>query len=180
MKRHRIVAAGAIAALLLVAITAWASPYWELRQLRAAAGRHDGDAVSAHVDFPALRDSVKTQLAATVHRELGGTSGETNPIAGFGQAVALAFLDPMVDALVSPAGVIAMLENGKVNLAKRRTPAESEHQAQKDADGKPKYAVGYRSWDTFVLTWTASDGSLVFKRHGLWGWKLSGIELASH
>jgi hypothetical protein len=174
MKRNRILAAAAAVLLVLLAAFVYASPWWQLRQLRAAVERHDADAVSAHVDFPALRDSVKGQLMASVSRDLAAETN-ANLLAGLGKSMALAFLNPMVDALVSPAGVIAMMENGKVNLARRRTADAAP--PPRDADGKPAYALGYRGWDTFALTWKQSEGSLVFKRQGLWGWKLSAIEL---
>lgn len=176
MKRNRSVAICATGAvvLALLAASVYASPYWQLRQLRAAVERHDADAVSAHVDFPALRDSVKGQLMASVSRDLAAQES-TNPLVGLGKSMALAFLNPMVDALVSPAGVIAMMENGKVNLARRRSADDA--QPQRDEHGKPEYAAAYRGWDKFALTWKGSEGGLVFTRHGLWGWKLSGIEL---
>jgi hypothetical protein len=174
MKRNRILAAGAVVLLVLLGASVYASPWWQLRQLRAAVERHDADAVSAHVDFPALRDSVKGQLMASVSRDLAGETS-ANPLAGLGKSMALAFLNPMVDALVSPAGVIAMMENGKVNLARRHTAADAP--PPRDEHGQPAYALGYRGWDTFALTWQQSEGSLVFKRQGLWGWKLAAIEL---
>jgi hypothetical protein len=173
MKRTSLIASAVIILVLLAVIT-YASPYWQLHQLRDAAERHDADAIASHVDFPALRESVKGQLMASVSRDLAAETS-TNPLAGLGKSMALAFLNPMVDAVVSPAGVIAMMENGKVNLAKRRSAEDA--QPQRDEHGKPEYALAYRGMNRFALTWKGSDGSLVFARHGLWGWKLAAIEL---
>ncbi|MFS2128416.1 DUF2939 domain-containing protein [Telluria sp. Tellsp131] len=53
MNRTRILAAGAGGALLVVAATSFASPWWTLNRLRAAVERHDAEGVSAQVDFPA-------------------------------------------------------------------------------------------------------------------------------
>jgi CubicO group peptidase (beta-lactamase class C family) len=173
MKRTRLLAlAGGL--LVLFAASIVASPYWELRRIRAAVASHDADAVAAHVDFPALRASVKDQLAAVVGKD--SARADANPLAAMGQAMALAFLDPMVDAIVSPAGVIAMMENGRVSVA-RNAGREDRRRADPGA-AHTGYALSYRAWDRVALTSQKPDGgSFLFARHGLWDWKLAGIEL---
>ena len=171
MKRtHLFALAGT--ALALFAASVVASPYWELQRIRTAVASHDADAVAAHVDFPALRASVKDQLAAVVGKDIA--QADANPLAAMGQAVALAFLDPMVDAIVSPAGVIAMMENGRISVA-RNAGAEDR---RRDSGAKAGYAMSYRAWDQVALTSQKPDGgSFLFRRHGLWDWKLAGVEL---
>lgn len=44
----------------------FASPYWTLRQLRAAATTGDPDAIEKHVDFPSLRESLKAEFQAKI------------------------------------------------------------------------------------------------------------------
>ncbi|MFL6635173.1 MAG: DUF2939 domain-containing protein [Massilia sp.] len=161
MKRIPVLAAGA---LLLVAVTSFASPWWTLHSLRGAAARHDGGAVAAQVDFPALRTSVKEQMQASLKRDMG-----------YGAGLAMALVNPLVDAVVTPAGVAAMVEHGKVSIGKAHpAPAAAEPAPPSD---KPHYALRYRGWNSFAVT--ADDGgSFVFRRDGLWRWKLAGIELA--
>jgi hypothetical protein len=161
MKRIPVLAAGA---LLLVAVTSFASPWWTLHSLRTAAARHDGGAVAALVDFPALRTSVKEQMQASLKRDMGNAAG-----------LAMAFVNPLVDAVVTPAGVAAMVEHGKVSIGKAQpAPAAAEPAPPSD---KPHYALRYRGWNSFAVT--ADDGgSFVFRRDGLWRWKLAGIEQA--
>ena len=79
MNRTRFLTAGAAGALLVVAATSFASPWWTLNRLRAAVERHDAEGVSAQVDFPALRDSVKSQLLGSIARDAG-----TNAFAAIG------------------------------------------------------------------------------------------------
>jgi hypothetical protein len=173
MNRTRILSGAAIGALLAVAATSFASPWWTLHSLRTAVARHDADAVSAQVDFPALRDSVKSQLLTAISRDARDAGG--NPFAAIGKAFALAVADPLVDAVVSPAGVAAMVEHGKITIAKP-APAQ-EPAADAPPAEKPHYTLHYRGWDRFAVT--ADDGgSFVFRRDGLWHWKLAGIELA--
>lgn len=172
MNRTRLLIAGAAGALVVVAATSFASPWWTLHSLRSAVARHDTDAVSAQVDFPALRDSVKSQLLGSIARD---AVSEGNPFAAIGKAFARAVADPVVDAIVSPAGVAAMVEHGKVSIAgPAHEPAPADAAGARD---KPRYALHYRGWDSFAVT-AENGGSFVFRRAGLWRWKLAGIELA--
>ena len=171
MNRNRILTAGAMGALLVVAATSFASPWWTLHRLRTAVDRHDAEAVAAQVDFPALRDSVKSQLLGSIARDAGD---EGNTFAAIGRAFARVVADPLVDAIVSPAGVAAMVEHGKVSIG--RPTREDRTPAAEPARDKPRYALHYRGWSRFAVT-AEDGGSFVFRRDGLWRWKLAGIEL---
>lgn len=177
MNRTRVLAAGAVGALLAVAATSFASPWWTLHSLRSAAARHDGGAVAGQVDFPALRDSVKAQMQASLKRDMGNADGG-NPFAAVGTGLAMALVNPLVDAVVTPAGVAAMVEHGKVSIGKPRPEPEAADPAaeQDKPQDKPHFALRYRGWDRFAVTWD-DGGSFVFRRAGLWSWKLAGIEL---
>jgi len=173
MTRIRALAAGA---LFLVLASSAASPWWTLHRLQSAVARHDAEAVSAQVDFPALRASVKGQLLASMGRDAGKADGG-NPFAAFGSALALAFVNPLIDAVVSPAGVSAMVEHGRIAVAQpERTPADADTEPVRE---KPRYALAYRGWDRFAVT-AQDGGSFVFRRAGLWTWKLAGIEMPLH
>ena len=170
MNRTRVIAAGAAGAVLLAA-SSYASPWWELQRLRTAVHDRDAEAVSGHVDFPALRESVKAQLMISLNIET--RKAGDNPFAALGQAMAIALINPLVDAVVSPAGVMTMLEKGKVSLPKPGAAEETPTDAP-----KRDYAVDYRGWDRFaVSSKDPHGGSFIFKRQGLWSWKLAAVEL---
>ena len=176
MNRTRALAAGAVGALLVVLATSAASPWWTLHRLQSAVARRDAEAVSAQVDFPALRDSVKGQLLASMGRDVGKSNGD-NPFAAFGSALAMAFVNPLIDTIVSPAGVSAMVEHGRIAVAKpERDPEAADAEPVRD---KPRYALAYRGWNRFAVT-AQDGGSFVFRRDGLWTWKLAGIEMPPH
>jgi hypothetical protein len=177
MNRTRVLAAGAIGALLVVAATSFASPWWTLRDLQSAAARRDAAEVAALVDFPALRASVKDQVQHSLDRNLG-MAGSDNPLAKFGQALAATLVDPLVDAVVSPAGVAAMVEHGRITVAKPHAePASDAPPAPAATPAEPpRYAVHYRGWNGFAVT-ARDGGSFLFHRTGLWSWQLAGIEL---
>ncbi|WP_230537581.1 DUF2939 domain-containing protein [Janthinobacterium sp. FW305-129] len=168
----------AVAAAIALAATAYASPYYALHQIKSALAERNAEALAAHVDFPALRASVKTQLEAGMARSIEATAGSDNPLAALGQRVASAMLGKMVDAMVSPAGVVALVNKSAVSPqtdANADAPAEG---ARKKAD----YSAGYAGVNTFVVRakdGDAQQGALVLLRHGVWGWKLSSIEIAS-
>ena len=171
----KITIAAAVAAIAIAA-TAYASPYYALRQIKTALAERNADALAAHVDFPALRASVKTQLEASMARSIEATAGSGNPLAALGQSIAGAMLGKMVDAMVSPAGVVALVNKSAVSpQADADAPADG-------AQTKAAYSAGYAGVNTFVVRakdGNAQQGALVLQRHGLWDWKLSSIEIAS-
>jgi len=177
LKKITIAAAVAAAAL---AVTAYASPYYALHQIKAALAERNADALAEHVDFPALRASVKTQLEAGMARSIAATAGSDNPLAALGQSIASAMLGKMVDTMVSPAGVVALVNKSAIS-----PQADANTNADTPADGAQKkagYSAGYAGVNTFVVrakNGNAQDGALVLLRHGVWGWKLSSIEIAS-
>lgn len=177
MKKTTIAAA---AAIIAIAATVYASPYYALHQIKTALAERNADALAAHVDFPALRASVKTQLEASMARSIEATAGSGNPLAALGQSIASAMLGKMVDTMVSPAGVVALVNKSAVS-----PQAEGNANPDAPADGarkKADYTAGYAGMNTFVVRakdGNAQEGALVLLRHGVWGWKLSSIEIAS-
>ncbi len=156
-------------ALLLAALAAgwWlASPYWTLRQVAEAAKVEDADRLSAHVDYPALREDVKEKLT---ERLIGATSDD-DPAASLGRALGTALLAPMVDAFVSPAGLKAAFARMQLSEKARAATADT---------GSPKQnpRVERLGLNAFRVGDPARPGAgLLFERRGL-AWKLAGIDL---
>ncbi|WP_219115748.1 DUF2939 domain-containing protein [Janthinobacterium sp. UMAB-56] len=175
MKKTSIAAA---MAAIAIAATAYASPYYALHQIKTALAERNAEALAAQVDFPALRSSVKAQLEAGMARSIEATAGSDNPLAALGQRVAGAMLGKMVDTMVSPAGVVALVNKSAVS-----PPADANPDAPADgAQAKANYAAGYTGVNTFVVRAKdghAQEGALVLLRHGVWSWKLSSIEIAT-
>lgn len=176
MKKITIATAVAVVA---IAASAYASPYYALHQIKTALAERNADALAAHVDFPALRSSVKTQLEAAMAGSIAATAGSDNPFAALGQSIATAMLGKMVDAMVSPAGLVALVNKSAISP---QSHAETEAGAAADgAQKKADYSAGYAGLNTFVVRAKdggSQEGALVLHRHGLWGWKLSSIALA--
>ncbi|MCC2959899.1 DUF2939 domain-containing protein [Massilia sp. IC2-278] len=173
MKKTPALAAVAIAAALL-ALSSYASPYWTLHQMKTAIAEKDADGLSEHIDFPALRESFKGQMMTMMQKRLGSAGMANNPFAAMGQMMGAALVNQVVDAAVSPAGVMAMMEAGKVKPGARPAPAADADAAIETTD----YSVDYRGWSKVAISTSQQDaGKFILKRTGLWSWQLSALEL---
>lgn len=157
--------------LVLFAIAYFGSPYLAVRNLREAAKSVDADALESSVDFPAVRDSLKSQINAALVRKMSEDSSmKSNPFAGLGLMMAPAIVDHMVDSFVTPDGVAAMARGQKPNEPKA------------EADNGIEYSYSWVNLDRFRVRMRnpaqAKDGpSLLFERRGFFSWKLIRIEI---
>ena len=111
----------AVAAALIViaagALWYFNSPLWTLKGIKDAAQSRDAEALNAYIDYPALRQSLKTQLTARMAAE---ARKDQSGLGAFGMAVGSAMIGPMIDRLVSPAGMrAALLAEAQANRARR-------------------------------------------------------------
>lgn len=154
----------ALAVLLMVAGGGWlwGSPYWTLLQMKKAADARDLAALSARIDYPAVRADVKTQL----RERLGHAEGSA--LDRLGAAIAERLADPVVDAAVTPEGMRALFASAAVARAARPslTSADpSEMRVRRDALGR--------------FTLTSANGSgpeVVFELQGL-SWRVTAVRL---
>jgi hypothetical protein len=158
----------AIVILVAIIVGAWwyASPIWTLRAMRDAAKDRDQAKLSAYVDYPALRADVKHDIGDYAAAKAGKRFGEP------GRALAAyinAFGDSAVDAVVSPAGVVAMFASEQQIEAaggRVRVPVKAGDHPVIERDGFSSFRVHGED---------VSKGALVFHREGL-GWKLAGVD----
>ncbi|MFM0307661.1 DUF2939 domain-containing protein [Paraburkholderia sp. RL17-383-BIF-A] len=183
----------------------YASPYLALNNLKRAADARDTQTVNQYVDFPALRESLKQQVAALLTRRLDAHSNG-NPLAAIGAMIGVALIGPLVDAYATPDGVAALL-NG---MPPRGDPGErppAPPAANTPADGAaaspapaapavgtagngntnaapaqpPQTTAGYRGLNEFVVTYQHGAGdarySAIFQREGVFTWKLAAVNL---
>jgi len=142
-----------------------ASPYVSFSRFTRAVQTRDGAAISSHVDFPAVRASLKKQLVARFARETSGHKHWIN--------LGPTLIDAMVDAYVTPEGIAMMLANPEA-LKNLKTPRDFNFTLRKPISvWNVKYAffTGLRS---FVVD---RDGiKLRFHFTGS-GWQLYDLEL---
>lgn len=151
-------------ALVLALGAGWyfGSPWWTLRQMRAAAEAGDAAALSAHVDYPAVRESIKGQL-----KQRFGASRGLPHLGRLGGMLAGGLADAAVEAAVSPAGLDAIFS----------VPAGSAIPRAPFGLRAPEMNLRYEGPNQFRLVSPhPGGGALVFRRHGI-GWKLAGVTI---
>lgn len=152
--------------------------------MKAALAERDAAAFSSHVDFPALRDSVKQQMSGAMADSVKAVGASDNPFAAMGQAVANAMLGKVIDAMVTPAGVLAMVNQSALGNAAQDKAArgESAQAAPSGGQNRADYSAGHAGWDRFAVR--AMDGgpdqsgALVLCRRGIWNWQLCAVEVS--
>jgi hypothetical protein len=191
--------ASALVVLILVAALGfiYASPYIALNRVKRAADARDAQTVNEYVDFPALRASLKEQIAALLTRRVD-IQKSGNPLAIIGAMIGAAVVGPLVDSYATPDGVAAIL-NGipprgtpgerpprsgdEAPAAPSNVPASGVANAQPEPAPKqpPMTTAGYRDLNTFVVTYQHGAGdarySAIFHRDGLVSWKLVAVDL---
>ena len=157
MRKGRKLALAATAALLVLLAAGWwfGSPWWTLWRMRAAAEAGDAQALSAYIDFPALRASTREQLGSRLG-PLGGL------VAG-----------PALDAAISPEALRLALGKGRGSASGGGNGAGS---GRGEGSEPPDVDLSRHGASEFRVKGRHSD--LVFRRHGL-GWKLEEIRLGS-
>ena len=174
MRKGIIGIGGAILLIALAAAWYFISPAMALSGLKEAALAGDKAELEERVDFPAVRDSLKSQFKAHMLKEVA-KSGEENGFAAFGAMLAMSLADSLVDAAVTPDGIKTMVENGK--LANPQTSAAPATVAT----AKPvDWQIERQGFDRFRAVPKSEDSkgeaALVFKRDGL-GWRLIDIDM---
>ncbi|MFO7542254.1 MAG: DUF2939 domain-containing protein [Thiobacillus sp.] len=150
------------------------TPHLAVSSMRFAVETKDAAKLSGYVDFPAIKASVKASINARLASEIAKEQ-KGNPFAALGAALAASFINPMVDALVTPEGLAMMMKGDKPQ------PAGNPAQA-KASDPDADTSMAYESFDRFVVTVKKKDTTeaplgLVFNREGMFSWKLSALRL---
>lgn len=174
MNRKIIIASAAVAAAGLVA---WyfASPLIAFNDLKSAAKKGDVDRLERLVDFPAVRDSLKSQLTMVLNERMqDDPEMRDNPFAGLAMMMVPAMVNGAVDAYVTPDGMRSIVQG--------QQPAQPGSGVSRDPvdDTGVKTSFGYSGLDTFRVNVDSPDMkglSMVMHRQGLFGWELKRIEL---
>lgn len=167
-------------AVAVVGFGAWfyATPYIAMSGAEKAAKQGDAAALAGYVDFPALKASFKTNITASIAAK--NHVDPTNPMQALGVALANAFVDPLVEVMVTPQNLALMFQGKSPSLdkANRNTSGTSSSSADSDVVTK----AGYESYDRFVVQIKNEKVSkqaltLVLNREGFATWKLAGIRM---
>ncbi len=192
--RRKLLVAGGIVAAILISCY-FASPYWALYRLKRAVDRNDAIFVADRVDFPQLRESFKGAITASLARE--ATKGDADGFEALGAAFGAMLVGPMVDAFVTPEGLVQMMQGWDLDAILKEDPGPPQAgsramppEAQvRDEAGMDVSSMGYETLNRFAVTIagepdaSASENesfTFLFARRGLMGWKLAGVRIGPH
>ena len=149
------------------------APYITAYRIGSALEENDEEALSQHVDFPAVRQSLKDELNAAMAEY---AAEEDNVFASLGAMFVGAMADRVIDAIVTPAGLRRLLRDGDLESAMSDVSESGE-----DPDSSmPEVSMSYESLSSFAVTVGEDDQGdhvkLILKRNGF-SWKLSEIRL---
>ena len=170
----------ALTVVLLLALGAYvvAGPYLAINGIRTALIEQDTGRLERHVDFPALRVSIKAQMEDKLARRTGGM--QSNLAGAFALSIANNFVGSGVDAMVTPLGIGALLQGRSLWKKSLGETVDGDSYSKAVPVDPLKQAVRrYESPSRFTATVLDEDGKpmvFVFKRNGL-RWKLADIRL---
>lgn len=171
-----------IALLLALGAYVGAGPYLTVRAIRVAVKTQDAAALSRQVDFPALRASLKRQLGDRLLRE-AGPDMQSNLFGAIGLSLAGGLIGGVVDSMVTPLGLGAMMEGRKVwkRVDGGLSPQDAPGDGSIAPEPEPLHDARYRYESLSRFTATVQDDSghplvFVMTRDGL-QWRLSDIRL---
>ena len=104
-----------------------------------------------------------------------------------GAAIASAFINPMIDAFVTPDG-LAMIVRGsipdrkKIKRSAEKKPDDGTEKKSSHKDPEIETSTYYENFNHFIVafkqkTSTEDQVRLVFKREGIVSWKLCAMDL---
>ena len=172
---------GAAGVVIACVVVVWAAaPILAAQGLIRAAKAGDEARIAQLVDFPSLRESLKTELnAELITRMRKDPRIADNGLGGLAMMLAPSLLESAVDSFVTPQGVAQMVTTAGAPDPSRQDPPEPN-----DArDGSDIHqAWGYRSLNDFAVTLTDRDQpdqqlALILERRGLFSWKLAAVDL---
>lgn len=163
-----------VAVVVLFGAVYIGSPFWAARQFREAAISGDVDDLEDAVDFPSVRESLKSQVTiGMTERFQNDPEMRSNPFSGLAAMMIPTVVEKAVNAFVTPDGLSAIVKRGKLEKG----------EANVRPDPKVTYGYDYRSLDRFAVTARGPDVAVedvvkfVFERRGLFSWKLIRLEI---
>ncbi len=171
----------ALVLVLMLAVGSYvaAGPYLAINGIRTALAEQDTGKLERHVDFPALRVSIRAQVEDAIARRVGSDM-QSNIFGAIALSIASNVMGTGVDTMVTPLGIGALLQGRSMWKQSIRDTIDG------DTYGKPvpadplKSAVHhYESPSRFTATIQNEAGQpvvFVFKRKGL-SWKLADVRL---
>ena len=140
-----------LALFVLLAGYVAAGPFLTIHAIREAVRTEDSRALSRQVDFPALRSSLRVQLADALVRE-AGADAQSSLLGAIGLRVAGSAAGAGVDMMVTPVGLSALMRGQRLwSLAGGASPMQNTTDAARP-DPLEDAHYRYHSLSRFTAT----------------------------
>jgi hypothetical protein len=159
---------------ILLAITLFGTwlfftPYLAVNSMRSAAEAGDASKLASYVDFPALKENLKTSISAKI------SEAAKDQQSFFGAAIAMAIVNPLIDSLVTPSSLTMMMKGEKPSFDGKSSKSSK---SQSDAD----ILMSYDGINRFIVTIKKKNEKekplrLIYNRDGIFSWKLTAIDI---
>lgn len=177
-----------LSGVFITAVAVWFyfTPHLALIGMRSSAQNRDAKTFCSYIDFPLLKDNLKSELNAKMLVEMNKNEMKNNPFSGLAMALGPAMVNNMVDAYVSPAAIERAFK-GEYDSNQQSSPQDPKAPGVAQTfnpdfvnEQKGEVTTDYDSFNQFVVSYRPKAGtssSLVFERRGLWNWQLISIKL---
>jgi hypothetical protein len=145
---------------------------YSIREIVQGFAVGDSESISAHIDFPSVRSSLKEQVAAVATAKAISAAGpigsdRANAAAGLIAAVRPAIIDNMIDSLVTPAGVANLVTARRGGAAKEQLHFDFQSFLERLSISSPiKVRVSEEDGTQLVMSFTD------------WTWKIADLRVA--
>lgn len=161
-----------VVALVFSAGVGWyfASPSLAMNGIKSAVMEGDKEGLEERIDFPSVRESLKSQMRAKLAAEMVAQDDD-NPFAALGSMLAMGMIDGLVEGFVTPDALAELIRAGKMQHQDDTQTSEMEQTTDWD--------IERNGFDQFLATPKGIEGSapsLIFNRDGL-SWKLTEIRM---
>ena len=165
-----------------------ASPWIIVFKLKQAFEKKDTRQIEKIVDFPELREDFKEFAKAAIMQK-AATELEGNPFAALGIMMANALIDPLIDQIISPAGLQVLLSTGEISVQPSDALNENNSWSSKESTTEEfqpiqdlSVKMNYTDLNEFKIELSnksiiAEPISLFMEREGFADWKVTGIEI---
>ena len=171
--------------VLIGSIFLYFTPHLAVHNMKRAAELNEAERLSDYVDYPSLRESLKSNFSAALADKVAA-----NPTSSFGDAIgaglAVALINPLINSLVTPESLATLMKghankDGRITLPESRSKQSSVETTAHDENSiYDDITMGYRGLNQFVVKFQGKRISeepmqFIFKRKGILSWKLSAL-----
>ena len=191
----KFIGSSVIAASAITGIYAFASPWLALKDFAQAFENQDTRTIEKLIDFPELREDIKVTAKAAMMKS-AAVELEGDPFATMGIIMANAIVDPIIDQIVSPAGLQLLFSAREISggtdelpenintIVKELTSFSDRDQSNQETDAAQGIEIktDYIGINEFEVRATNSEildesVSVYMRREGLGDWKVNGIRV---